>query len=93
MNVFLLCCLAAAGGVGKSGVLIGCGHVCAGTFPCVDVWQSAAVVFWLMVLLLMTFDGLGRGIGHVLDLLGHGVGGVIVFSILQGGLSVGIGVH
>ena len=41
----------------------------------------------------MTFDGLGRGMGCVLELLGHGVGGVTVSFMLQGGLNVGIGVH
>ena len=46
-----------------------------------------------MVLLLMTFDGHGRGTGHVLDLLGCGVGVVIVYSVLQGGVGVGVGMQ
>ena len=92
MDVFLLCCLAGAGGVVESGFLLGCGCVFAGTFLCVDAWWSTSVVFWLMMLLLLDFDGLGRGIGHVLDLLGHGEGNEIVYSMLQGGLGVGIGV-
>ena len=42
----------------------------------------------------MTFDGLGTDVGHVSDHLGHSIGVVLtVFSVLQGGLKVGIGVH
>ena len=45
------------------------------------------------MLLLMTFDSLGSSMGCVLEHLGHGVGGVIVSSVLQVGLNVGIGVQ
>ena len=90
MNVFLLCCPAGAGGVAKRGVFLGCLCVFVSTFLCVNVWWSASVIFWLMV---VTFDGLGRGMGQVLDFLGHGVGGLIVCSVLQHGLGVGTGVY
>ena len=51
------------------------------------------MVFWLFALLFVTFDGLGKVMGPVLELLGCGVGGVTVSSMLQGELNVGIGVH
>ena len=73
-----------------SGLAVG---VCDGTDLCVDILTITCGGFWLYVLLLMTFDALESSMGHVLELLGCGVGGVIVSSVLQGGLNVGIGVH
>ena len=62
-------------------------------FACTGFLHSLAVATLLFVVLFVTFDGLERGMGDVLELLACGVGGVTLSSMLQGGLNVGIGVH
>ena len=79
-SVFLICCLAGAGGVGKRGVFwIGWGNVCDGTVLCTGFWQLSVIGWRLFMLWLMTIDGLGSGVGHIFEHCVHGVGGYLLY--------------
>ena len=52
------------------------------------------MVSFRLFVLLVTFDGLGSSMGHVFEILGCAVGGLLTLtSMLQGELKVGNGVH